>query len=385
MPNTAEKLNYFTESAISEMTNLADQYNAINLSQGNPDFDPPAELIAAAKRALDEGYHQYAITYGSLNFRQALARKQRRFMSLDLDPDSNIVVTCGGTEAIMASIMTICNPGDKVIVFSPFYESYSVDIILNGAEPIYVPLHFPTFDFNPDELRAAFAKGAKAIILCNPSNPAGKVFTREELIFIAELALEYDTFVITDEVYEHIVYEPNQHIYMANLPGMFERTLSCSSLSKTYSITGWRLGYVIASSAIISGIKKIHDFLSLGAAAPLQEAAVTALDFPEDYYDGLVAEYSHRRDIFLEQLKNAGLSFTIPQGAYYVMVDISNFGFKTDTEFCRRLTKNVGVAALPGSSLFYNNINHLIRLHFAKKEETLLAVGERLQRLKDNI
>jgi len=385
MPNTAKKINYFTESVISEMTNLADQYDAINLSQGNPDFDPPAELIAAAKRALDDGYHQYAITFGSLHFRQALARKQRRFMGLDLDPDTNIVVTCGGTEAMMSSIMTICDPGDKVIVFSPFYESYAVDIILNGAEPIYVPLHFPTFDFDPDEVRAAFAKGAKAIILCNPSNPAGKVFTREELLFIAGLAQEFDTFVIMDEVYEHIVYKPNQHVYMANLPGMFERTLSCSSLSKTYSITGWRLGYVIASSTIISGIKKLHDFLTLGAAAPLQEAAVTALDFPESYYDGLVAEYSRRRDIFLEQLKNAGLSFTIPQGAYYVMVDISNFGFKTDTEFCRRLTKNIGVAALPGSSLFYNNINHLIRLHFARKEETLLAVGERLQRLKDFI
>lgn len=385
MPNTAKKINCFTESVISEMTNLADQYDAINLSQGNPDFDPPAELIAAAKRALDDGYHQYAITFGSLHFRQALARKQRRFMGLDLDPDSNIVVTCGGTEAMMSSIMTICDPGDKIIVFSPFYESYAVDIILNGAEPIYVPLHFPTFDFDPDEVRAAFAKGAKAIILCNPSNPAGKVFTREELLFIAGLAQEFDTFIIMDEVYEHIVYKPNQHVYMANLPGMFERTLSCSSLSKTYSITGWRLGYVIASSTIISGIKKLHDFLTLGAAAPLQEAAVTALDFPESYYDGLVAEYSRRRDIFLEQLKNAGLSFTIPQGAYYVMVDISNFGFKTDTEFCRRLTKNIGVAALPGSSLFYNNINHLIRLHFARKEETLLAVGERLQRLKDFI
>lgn len=385
MPNTAEKLNYFTESVISEMTNLADQYNAINLSQGNPDFNPPDELIAAGKRALDEGYNQYAITYGSLHFRQALVRKQHRFMGLDLDPESNIVVTCGGTEAIMASIMATCDPGDKVIVFSPFYESYGVDIILNGAEPLYVHLHFPSLDFDPDELRAAFAKRAKAIILCNPSNPTGKVFTREELLFIARLAVEYDTFVITDEVYEHIVYRPHQHIYMASLPGMFERTLSCSSLSKTYSITGWRLGYVIASSAIISGIKKIHDFLTVGAAAPLQEAAAIALDFPDNYYDELVADYSHRRDIFLEQLKNVGMSFNIPQGAYYVMADISNFGCKNDTEFCRRLIKNIGVAALPGSCLFYNNINHLIRFHFAKKEETLLAVGERLQHLKDHL
>ena len=382
MPDIAHRLHQFTESVIREMTRIAMAHGAINLSQGFPDFDPPEALVDAAKRALDAGFHQYAVTWGAPGFRKALARKQRRFMGIEIDPDAHIVVTCGGTEAMMTAMMTACSPGDRIIVFSPFYENYGADTILCGAEPVYVPLRPPAFGFDPDELRRAFARGVKALVLCNPSNPSGKVFTREELEVIADLAREYDAFVITDEVYEHIVYPPHQHTYMAALPGMFERTISTSSLSKTYSITGWRLGYVIASEAVIQGAKKVHDFLTVGAAAPLQEAAVTALDFPLDYYRELQAGYNRRRDCFLGWLDRAGLQYTTPQGAYYVLVDISDFGFESDTAFCRWMAEEVGVAAVPGSSFFQAPVNHLIRFHFAKTEATLDAAGERLTRLK---
>ncbi len=383
MPSIANHLNQFTESIIREMTRIAHRYDAINLSQGFPDFDPPAELVAAAKRALDDGYHQYAITWGSPRFRQALAQKQRYWMGLDLDPDAHIVVTCGSTEAMMVAMMTACNPGDRVIVFSPFYENYGADTILSGAKPIYVPLHPPTFEFDPAELRRAFEHGVKALVLCNPSNPTGKVFTPEELHHIAQLAHEFDAFVITDEVYEHIVYEPYVHTYIASLPGMFDRTISCSSLSKTYSITGWRLGYIIASQEIIAGARKIHDFLTVGAAAPLQEAAVTALNLPHSYYDQLRSDYTTRRDCFLSYLDEAGLRFTTPQGAYYVLVDITDFPRKDDATFCHWLAKEIGVAAVPGSSFFREPIKHLIRFHFAKRKETLVEAGERLLRLKE--
>ena len=385
MPDTAHRLHQFTESVIREMTRIANAYNAINLSQGFPDFDPPPELVAAAKRALDEGFHQYAVTWGAPRFREALARKQRRWMGLDLDPDTNMVVTCGGTEAMMTAMMTACNPGDRVIVFSPFYENYGADTILTGAEPIYVPLHPPEFRFDPDELRAAFQQGAKALVLCNPSNPTGRVFTREELEIIADLAREFDAFVLTDEVYEHIVYSPHVHTYTASLPDMFDRTISTGSLSKTYSITGWRLGYVIASPEVIAEAKKVHDFLTVGAAAPLQEAAATALDFPDAYYEELLSGYRKRRDCFLGYLDRAGLRYTEPQGAYYVLVDISDFGFKDDTAFCRWMAKEIGVAAVPGSSFFHEPIHHLVRFHFAKREETLHQAGERLLQLKSRI
>jgi aspartate/methionine/tyrosine aminotransferase len=383
MPAIAKRLNLFSESVIREMTRIAIDYDAINLSQGFPDFDPPAELVDAAKRAMDGGHHQYAITWGAPRFRQALARKQSRWMGLPLDPDTHIVVTCGSTEAMMAAMMTVCNPGDRVIAFSPFYENYGADAILSGAEPVFVPLHPPDFKFDRDELRQAFATGVKALILCNPSNPTGKVFTREELQFIAELAQEYDAFVITDEVYEHIVYEPHRHTYIAGLPGMFERTISCSSLSKTYAVTGWRLGYVIASSEVIGGARKVHDFLTVGAPAPLQEAAVTVLDFPLSYYEELQAAYTKRRDCFLGYLDRAGLRYSVPQGAYYVLVDISDFGFTDDTAFCVWLAREIGVAAVPGSSFFQEPVNHLVRFHFAKREETLAAAGSRLLRLKE--
>jgi aspartate/methionine/tyrosine aminotransferase len=382
MPFTASRLNNFTESVIREMTRVAEQYDAINLSQGYPDFDPPPELLAAAERALREGYNQYSITWGSENFRSALAAKQSRFMGLELLPDEHITVTCGSTEAMMAALMTVCNPADKVIIFSPFYENYGADTILSGAEPVFVTLRPPDFTFDPDELRQAFQQGIKALVLCNPSNPSGKVFTKDELQLIADLAQEYDAFVITDEVYEHIVYPPHRHIYIASLPGMFERTISCSSLSKTYAVTGWRLGYVIATEVISAGIRKVHDFLTVGAPAPLQEAAVTALEFPNSYYQELQSAYAHRRDLFLSYLDETGLAYSQPQGAYYVLVDISPFGYEDDTEFCRWMAKEVGVAAVPGSSFFHKPLHHLIRLNYAKRDETLKIVGERLLQLK---
>jgi aspartate/methionine/tyrosine aminotransferase len=383
MAQTSSKLNHLTESVIREMTRVSNQHGAINLSQGYPDFEPPAELLAAAERALRSGYNQYAITWGSPRFRQALAKKQSRYMGIDIDPDEHITVTCGSTEAMMAAMLAVCNPGDKVIVFSPFYENYVADTVLSAAEPIYVPLHPPQFQFDIDELRRAFQQGGKALVLCNPSNPTGKVFTRDELAAIADLVKEFDAFVITDEVYEHIIYQPHQHTYIAALPGMFERSLSCSSLSKTYAITGWRLGYVIASPEISSAIRKVHDFLTVGAPAPLQEAAVTALEFPDSYYQQLQTEYDHRRKLFLDFLKRIEVEYTDPEGAYYVLMDISPFDFSNDTAFCYWLARDIGVAAVPGSSFFNEPVNHLVRFNFAKRDQTLIAAGERLLKLRD--
>jgi len=383
MPQTSERTATFTESVIRRMTRVANQYNAINLSQGFPDFDPPSALVAALADTARSGPHQYAVTWGAPNFREALAAKQSRFMGLPLDPDRHLVVTCGSTEAMMVAMMTACNPGDAVIVFSPFYENYGADAILTGARPLYVPLRPPHFTFDPAELRAAFQQRPKALILCNPSNPSGKVFTREELLSIAALAEEFDAFVITDEVYEHIVYAPHRHVYFAALPGMFERTISVSSLSKTYSITGWRLGYAIAAPAVIDCARKVHDFLTVGAAAPLQEAAVTALNFDDGYYAELLASYTRKRDVFVGALEDAGLSYTSPQGAYYVLVDVSEFSRDDDIGFCEWLAREVGVAAVPGSTFFHEPVRHLIRFHFAKREETLAAAGKRLKTLRD--
>jgi aspartate/methionine/tyrosine aminotransferase len=385
MPKTSLRTAAFSESVIRGMTRRANECGAINLSQGFPDFHPPEPVLQALERISRQGPHQYAVTWGAPNFRAALARKQSRFMQLPLDPDENIVVTCGSTEAMMVSMMTACNPGDKVIVFSPFYENYAADAILCGAVPIHVELRPPDFCFDPDELRRAFQQGAKALVLCNPSNPSGKVFTPEELLVVAKLAEEFDAFVLTDEVYEHIVYQPHRHTYFASLPGMFERTLCCSSLSKTYSMTGWRLGYVIAAPSVINEARKVHDFLTVGAAAPLQEAAITALELPDSYYQELQWFYSEKRAMFLDYLKAAGLRYTEPQGAYYVMVDISEFGWNDDTAFCEWMAREVGVAAVPGSSFFHQPVNHLIRLHFAKTPETLALAGERLLNLREKI
>lgn len=383
MPQLSQRSASFTDSVIRRMTRIANQHDAVNLSQGFPDFDPPVELKNALKEAASGDKHQYSITWGAQNFRDALAKKQSKFMGIPIDPQTQIVVTCGSTEAMMAAMLTVVNPGDKVIVFSPFYENYTADTILSGAEPIYVHLRPPHFSFDADELEAAFKQNPKALILCNPSNPSGKVFTRSELELIADFAEKYDTFVVSDEVYEHIVYEPFEHVYFASLPGMFARTLSCSSLSKTYSITGWRLGYIIAPEHIIEGARKVHDFLTVGAAAPLQEAAVAALHFEEGYYEDLKATYTEKRDFFLKGLDRLDLKYTFPQGAYYVLVDISEFGASSDLEFCEWMACEVGVAAVPGSSFFRENVNHLIRFHFAKSTETLAEALKRLESLKE--
>ena len=385
MQTLSNRTNTFTDSVIRRMTRISAQYNAVNLSQGFPDFDPPKELMDCLSQVAYEDFHQYSITWGAQGFREALAAKQTRFMGHPVDPNREIVVTCGSTEAMMAAMMTVTNPGDKVVIFSPFYENYGADTILSGAEPVYVPLHPPEFNFDPTELEQAFQQHPKALILCNPSNPCGKVFTKEELLFIADLAQKYDTYVITDEVYEHIVYAPHKHIYFASLPGMWERTISCSSLSKTYSITGWRLGYTIAPEEITERIKKVHDFLTVGAAAPLQEAVIPGLNFGQDYYDKLQATYTHKRDLFLKGLKDVGLEFSEPQGAYYVLMDITPFGYDNDLEFCQVLAKEVGVGAVPGSSFFLEPVNHLIRFHFAKKDETLNEALNRLEAIHKKI
>lgn len=385
MQKLSDRTAGFTDSVIRRMTRISNQYGAVNLSQGFPDFDPPKEILDRLKEVAYEDFHQYSITWGAQNFREALAAKQSGPMGHDIDPNREIVVTCGSTEAMMAAMMSVANPGDKVIVFSPFYENYGADTILSGAEPIYVPLHPPLFQFDPGELEAAFAQNPKALILCNPSNPCGKVFTLEELTFIADLAKKYDVYVIVDEVYEHIVYAPHKHTYISSLPGMWERTISCSSLSKTYSITGWRLGYIIASPEIVDVARKVHDFLTVGAAAPLQEAVIPGLRFGQDYYDELLLKYTRKRDLFLKGLDDIGLTHTVPEGAYYVMMDIKDFHYESDLEFCEVLAKEVGVGAVPGSSFFKEPVNHLIRFHFAKKDETLYEALERLSKIREKI
>ena len=382
MPSLSTRTSFFSESIIRKMTRISNKYNAVNLSQGFPDFNPPKELLNSLSEVVSKGPHQYAVTWGAQNFREALARKQSKFMGRSIDANSEIVVTCGSTEAMMVAMMTVCNSMDKVIVFSPFYENYTADAILAGAQPIFVSLKPPYFNFDATELEDAFKQKPKALILCNPSNPTGKVFTYNELKIIADLAKKYDSFVITDEVYEHIIYAPFKHTYISSLPNMAERTISCSSLSKTYSITGWRLGYIIAPERIIDVAKKVHDFLTVGAASPLQEAAVTALNFDDSYYYGLQKIYTEKRNLFLKGLDDIGLTYTTPQGAYYIMVDISEFGSTNDIKFCEWLAQEVGVAAVPGSSFFKEDVNHLIRLHFAKKTDTLKEALNRLSTLK---
>lgn len=384
MPRTSRRTSAFTESLIREMTRIAQACGAINLAQGFPDFEPPPELVRAGKEAMDAGRHQYAITWGAPELRAALAAKIARFTGLPVDPEAELVVTCGATEAMMVAMMTVCDPGDRVGLFSPFYENYSADAILCGAEPVFVPLHPPEYRFDPDELRRAFSTGLKAFVLCNPSNPCGRVFTRSELAWIAALAEEFDVFVLTDEVYEHIVFPPHRHTYFSTLPGMAGRTLMCSSLSKTFSITGWRLGYVHAAPGIIAQARKVHDFLTVGAAAPLQHAVVTALAFPESYYAGLAAVYARSRDILLGYLDKAGLGASRPEGAYFVMVDVSRFGWRSDVDFSHWMAREIGVAPVPGSSFFASPENRYIRLNFAKRPETLHAAGERLLRLANH-
>ena len=387
MTQLSNRSAHFSDSVIRRMTRVASQYGAVNLSQGFPDFAPPIEITNRLAEVAHTGPHQYAITWGAQNFREALARKQKHFSGISYDPNSEITVTCGSTEAMMAVMMAIINPGDKVAIFSPFYENYGADAILSGADPIYIPLVPPDFHYDRAVLEQAFRDGAKALILCNPSNPCGKVFTMGEMEEIAELAKRYDAFVITDEVYEYIIYDGNRHISMAALPGMYERTITCSSLSKTYSMTGWRLGYLIGPERVIEAAKKVHDFLTVGAAAPLQEAAVTGLKFGPEYYEWLKDLYTEKRDYLCGRLEQMGLSHTTPQGSYFVLVDISGFLEKpeftgwTDLEFCEWMIKKYGVAAVPGSSFFKEPVNNYIRLHFSRGKETLEAAADRLEKM----
>jgi aminotransferase len=340
-------------------------------------------MLAAAGQALLSGHNQYTATWGSPRLRKALADKHNRFSGLEIDPEQHVTITVGDTEAILAALITITNPGDPVVIFSPHYEAYLVDARLLNARPVHVPLHPPELTFDPDDLRKAFQAGARALVLCNPANPTGKVFTLEELQTIASLAQEYDVTVIADEIYEHIVYAPHQHTYIASLPGMFDRTISCSSLSKTYAATGWRVGWAIAPPAISDGLRKVHDFLSVCAPSPLQEGAVTALEFPATYYERMLAEYERKRDLFIDLLSKANLRFIQPQGAYFVLVDISDFGFEDDFDFCTWMVKEIGLASMPGSYFFHEPIKSYIRLNFAKRDETLFAAGERLMRLAE--
>lgn len=383
MKNLSNRATSFTESVIRKMTLVANKYNSINLAQGFPEFDPPVEILNRLQEISLTGPHQYSITCGAKNLREAIAKKHEKLTGNTTNPEENVVVTCGGTEAMMASMMAITNPGDKVIIFSPFYENYKADAILSGAEPIFVKLNPPNFDFDIDELENAFKQNPKAIILCNPSNPSGKVFSREELQIIADFAEKYDTYVVTDEVYEHIVYKPYVHTYFASLPKMKDRTITTTSLSKTYSITGWRLGYTIANKEITQAIKSVHDFLTVGAAAPLQEAAIVGLNFGDEYYEKLQEKYTHKRDIFLNGLKKIGLDFYSPQGTYFVMVDISKFKRKSDYDFCVELSQKIGVTPVPGSSFFKDDNNDYVRFHFAKNDDTLIEAINRLRKIND--
>lgn len=382
----AFRVGRFTESVIRDQTRLAQLHGAINLAQGFPDFDPPPVLVEALGQVLSKGgSHQYANTWGAPEFRRALAAKIETFSGMPVDPETELTATCGSTEAMIATMMAVLNPGDRVAVFSPFYENYNADGILSGAETVHVKLYAPDWRYDPAELRAAFAeKGCKAIVVCNPSNPCGKVFTREELTEIGNLLEEFDAVAVTDEVYEHIVFDGNRHVHMRALPGLAERAICCSSLSKTYSITGWRLGYVWASPRWTDAIRKVHDFLTVGAAHPLQIAAVAGLESPASYYAALGADYARKRDILCGHLERAGLPFLRPQGAYFLLADISSTGMD-DVEFSRFLAREIGVAGVPGSSFFEQPVRNLFRFHFSRKDGTLVEAGQRLERLSERL
>ena len=379
----SERTVRFTESVIREMTRLAAQHNAVNLAQGFPDFPAPQILKDAAQKAIAGDVNQYAITWGAKPFRDAITAKYKRTYGIELDPEREITVCCGSTEGMMASLMAVTNPGDEVVIFEPHYENYGPDTLLSGANRRFVNLHAPDWTFDRDELRAAFSKRTKAIVLCTPNNPTGKVFTREELEFIAGLCQEFDTLAITDEIYEHILYDGAQHIPIMTIPGMRDRTILVNSMSKTYAVTGWRVGWVIASPDLSDSIRKVHDFLTVGAAAPLQEAGAVALALPDEYYVNLSRDYGERRDAMLKVLEGAGFKTFRPGGAYYIMADISGFGYPDDMAFTRHLIEDARVAAVPGSSFFENpqEGSQLIRFCFCKKYETLKVAQERLARI----
>lgn len=394
-PRISSKAASFTESVIREMSREAVKHGAVNLGQGFPDWPAPADIKQKAKDAIDDDYNQYAITWGVKSFRDAIAAKTKWFLGLDIDPESEITVTCGSTEGMIAAAMATIDPGEEVVIFDPYYENYMPDAIISGATPRFVPLYrgLEGFYFDRDELRAAFNERTKAIIICNPNNPTGKVFTRDELEFIASLCKEFDALCFTDEIYEHITYEgisdegqvtgARKHISMATLDGMRERTVVVNSMSKTYSVTGWRVGYCIAPPDITGAIRKVHDFLTVGAANCLQHAGAYALSLPPSYYDGLHVEYQRKRDFIVPVLQNAGFKCDFPEGAYYVMADISEFGFADDIEFAKHLIREIGVAVIPGSS-FYNDAklgSQMVRFCFCKKDETLEAAAEKLAQL----
>lgn len=387
MQPMSRKCAQFTDSVIRRMTRIAIANNAINLAQGFPDFDPPKALTDRLAEVSALGPHQYPITMGAPNFRQALARKAGRFMGRSLDPETDMVVTIGSTEAMVDTLFALTNPGDKIAMFSPYFENYRAQAIFAGCEPVFIPLVPPTFQFDPQRIEDAFRQGVKAILICNPSNPSGKVFTYDELSTIAELCIRYDVYAIMDEVYEHILYDGRKHVYMNSLPGMWERTVSCSSLSKTYSITGWRLGYAIAPQPIMDKIKQYHDFNTVGAASPLMEAAVVGLDMPDSYYEEFAAHYAHMKALFTKGLDDIGIAYTDPQGAYFVLANIGPYlkPGQSDVEFCEWMTAHVGVAAVPGSSFFKENVNDIVRIHFAKKDDTLYEALNRLGDLKKKL
>jgi len=387
MSGLARRVQYFTESVIREMTRFAARHGAINLGQGMPDFDTPQEVKDAACKAIQDGFNQYAITWGAPVLRQAIAAKARDFNGIECDPDREITVCCGATECMMASMLALIDPGDEVVVFQPFYENYGPDALLSGATPVWVQLHPPDWRFDPDELRRAFTPRTKAIIVNTPNNPTGRVFTRDELSLVAELCREHDVYALADEIYEYIRYVDRPHISIATLPGMAERTVTISGLSKTFSVTGWRLGYCIAPAAISDGIRKAHDFLTVGAPHPLQIAGAAALALPASYYEKLAEGYRRRREILLPYLREAGFEFQPPEGAYYVMTDIGPLGGTDDTEFVRAMVRDVGVSAVPGSS-FYSPRERgrtKVRFMFAKRDETLHEAGGRLRKLRTGL
>ena len=383
----SRRVQGFTESVIREMTRVNNQHNGINLAQGMPNFPPPKELLEAAHRAIDGDFHQYAITWGTPSLRRAIADKYKKFYGVELDPDRHITVCCGSTETMLATLLAVLNPGDEVIIFEPFYENYGPGCIIAGAEPVFVPLEPPDFSFDPDRLAKAVTPRTRAIIFNSPNNPSGKVFSRAELQLIADLCLKHDLLAITDEIYEHIVYDGAAHTPIATLPGMSDRTITISGISKSYSVTGWRIGYAIANPELSLGIRRAHDFITVGAPHPLQEAAVTALHLPDSYYVHLRESYQARRDLLLGKVIEAGFIAFKPQGAYYILTEAAHFlkeyDCKDDAEFAMFLVKDVGVATVPGSSFYAHPElgKTKIRFCFPKTDDMLIEAGRRLQKL----